>query len=92
MSAQLDATEEEDEAADAPSAAEPAQGGGSPRHESKIRQISQGVEDITWQNMAKQPSPMPEVEQPVAEIPEHEMATEDKEEEKYGEEVAEDDD
>lgn len=26
---------------------------GSPPHETKIRQISQGVEDITWQNMKK---------------------------------------
>lgn len=33
---------------------------GSPQHETKIRQISQGVEDITWQNMAKEPSPAPE--------------------------------
>ncbi|EMD39314.1 hypothetical protein CERSUDRAFT_112956 [Gelatoporia subvermispora B] len=32
---------------------EPTQVGGSPPHETKIRQISQGVEDLTWQNMQK---------------------------------------
>ncbi|EKM50689.1 uncharacterized protein PHACADRAFT_264095 [Phanerochaete carnosa HHB-10118-sp] len=78
LSTQLDATEEEDEAADAPTAIESEQGGGSPRHESKIRQISQGVEDLTWQNMPKQPSPGPEPEEPVAEeTTEHEMAIEE---------------
>ncbi|KAI1789660.1 hypothetical protein LXA43DRAFT_552771 [Ganoderma leucocontextum] len=30
---------------------------GSPPHETKIRQISQGVEDITWQNINKDASP-----------------------------------
>ncbi|GJE93876.1 hypothetical protein PsYK624_100410 [Phanerochaete sordida] len=79
VSAQLDATEEEDEAADAPTAFEPEQSGGSPRHESKlIRQISQGVEDLTWQNMPKQPSPPPEAVKSVAEeLPDHQMATEE---------------
>ncbi|KAI0364669.1 hypothetical protein BV20DRAFT_974146 [Pilatotrama ljubarskyi] len=33
---------------------------GSPPHETKIRQISQGVEDITWQNMKKDSTPEPE--------------------------------
>ncbi|KAI0351360.1 hypothetical protein OH77DRAFT_1429905 [Trametes cingulata] len=33
---------------------------GSPPHETKIRQISQGVEDITWQNMKKGSTPVPE--------------------------------
>ncbi|KAI8985761.1 hypothetical protein BD414DRAFT_462414 [Trametes punicea] len=41
----LEATQEEPE--------EEASGNGSPPHETKIRQISQGVEDITWQNMRK---------------------------------------
>ena len=78
MSAQFDATEEEDEAADGASAGEPEQGSGSPRHESKMRQISQGVEDLTWQNMAKHPSPEPEDEErEVEETAEHEMADEE---------------
>ena len=42
----LEATQEEAED-DAPPT-------GSPPHETKIRQISQGVEDITWQNMKKE--------------------------------------
>lgn len=65
MSAQLDATEEEEESEGALGLVPDVSG--SPRHESKIRQISQGVEDITWQNMAKQPTPEPEAEQPSAE-------------------------
>ncbi|KAM5537367.1 hypothetical protein V8D89_008886 [Ganoderma adspersum] len=30
---------------------------GSPPHETKVRQISQGVEDLTWQNLNKDASP-----------------------------------
>ncbi|KAI0676130.1 hypothetical protein C8Q78DRAFT_1008203 [Trametes maxima] len=37
----------------------------SPPHETKIRQISQGVEDITWKNMKKDP---PEGEQKMEDI------------------------
>ncbi|KAI0832048.1 hypothetical protein BC628DRAFT_1453097 [Trametes gibbosa] len=44
----LESTQEETE--------EEAAVNGSPPHETKIRQISQGVEDITWQNMKKEPS------------------------------------
>ncbi|OCH85942.1 hypothetical protein OBBRIDRAFT_797674 [Obba rivulosa] len=40
----LDSTEEEEESAPT---------NGSPPHETKIRQISQGVEDLTWQNIKK---------------------------------------
>ncbi|KAJ8473092.1 hypothetical protein ONZ51_g8094 [Trametes cubensis] len=49
----LESTQEENE--------EEAGLSGSPPHETKIRQISQGVEDITWQNMKK--DPLPEGEQ-----------------------------
>ncbi|KAH9893564.1 hypothetical protein C8Q73DRAFT_697466 [Cubamyces lactineus] len=45
----LESTQEENE--------EEADLSGSPPHETKIRQISQGVEDITWQNMKKDPIP-----------------------------------
>lgn len=48
VSAQLDPTEEEDE--DSVQSC-------SPPHDIKIRQISQGVEDITWQNMHKEQVP-----------------------------------
>ncbi|KAI0630634.1 hypothetical protein C8Q77DRAFT_1134385 [Trametes polyzona] len=43
----LEATQEEAEEEEATAL------NGSPPHETKIRQISQGVEDITWQNMKK---------------------------------------
>ncbi|KAL7280310.1 hypothetical protein ACG7TL_005224 [Trametes sanguinea] len=45
----LEATQEETE--------EEAGTSGSPPHETKIRQISQGVEDITWQQMQKDAPP-----------------------------------
>lgn len=61
VSAQLDATEEEEEGGDNALGLVP-EVSGSPRTENKIRQISQGVEDITWQNMAKGASPAPEKE------------------------------
>ena len=61
MSAHLDATEEEEEGGDNALGLVP-DVSGSPRHENKIRQISQGVEDITWQNMTKGASPAPEKE------------------------------
>ena len=61
ISAQLDSTAEEEERSGSSSPIIP-DVNGSPPHESKIRQISQGVEEITWQNMAKQPSPQPEMQ------------------------------
>ncbi|KAH9857323.1 hypothetical protein C2E23DRAFT_873970 [Lenzites betulinus] len=50
----LESTQEETE--------EEAAVNGSPPHETKIRQISQGVEDITWQNMKKDPLPTSKLE------------------------------
>ena len=65
VSVQLDAATEEDEpegedgGENATAAADESMSG-SPPHETKIRQISQGVEDITWQNMPRHPTPEPE--------------------------------
>lgn len=75
MSAQLDATEELEESSDTSQSA--SQGvSGSPPHETKIRQISQGVEDLTWKNMAKHPTPPPEREPPESEDKHEAMETE----------------
>ncbi|EIW58106.1 uncharacterized protein TRAVEDRAFT_47284 [Trametes versicolor FP-101664 SS1] len=65
----LEATEEETEEETALS--------GSPPHETKIRQISQGVEDITWQNMKKDSPPESELqmEEDTAVTPPDEDAT-----------------
>ena len=65
ISAQLDVTQEEEEQ-DGEIGALPANEQGmssSPPTETKIRQISQGVEDITWQNQPKPATPTPEDEQ-----------------------------
>lgn len=68
MSAQLDTTAELEEGGDSAPASTQSLSG-SPPHESKMRQISQGVEDLTWQNMPKQSTPelddqpQPEAEQ-----------------------------
>ncbi|KAI0690885.1 hypothetical protein C8T65DRAFT_671143 [Cerioporus squamosus] len=43
---------------------------GSPPHETKIRQISQGVEDITWQNMKKDDLAELPVDHAMEEVPE----------------------
>ncbi|RPD57223.1 hypothetical protein L227DRAFT_578131 [Lentinus tigrinus ALCF2SS1-6] len=43
---------------------------GSPPHETKIRQISQGVEDITWQNMKKEDPADPAVDHAMEEVSE----------------------
>jgi Ran-binding protein 3 len=59
VSAQLDSTAEEEEGGDGALPIVP-DVSGSPPHDSKMRQISQGVEDITWKNMAKDPSLQPE--------------------------------
>ncbi|THG98472.1 hypothetical protein EW026_g3719 [Hermanssonia centrifuga] len=55
----LDATQEEEEGGENVSAVAPGISG-SPPDETKMRQISQGVEDITWKNMAKHPTPDPD--------------------------------
>lgn len=60
VSAHLDVAAEAEEEEDAEPTAPEASVSGSPPHESKIRQISQGVEDMTWKNMPKHPTPQPD--------------------------------
>ncbi|KAI0701512.1 hypothetical protein BC835DRAFT_1323106 [Cytidiella melzeri] len=68
ISAQLDSTQEEEEqnGEGAVSLASDQGMSSSPPTESKIRQISQGVEDITWRNMPKAATPEIERTEPDA--------------------------
>ncbi len=66
ISAQLDVTQEEEEqnGEAAPTSADDQGMSSSPPTESKIRQISQGVEDISWKNQPKPATPGPEDQHP----------------------------
>lgn len=85
LSVQLDVPQEEDESGEngesaSAGAAEGAENGQgtmscSPPTESKIRQISQAVEDLTWKNMVDKPA-TPDIARPVSDLQHAPMDTE----------------